>query len=68
MTIDRITMQVLGVRCLGSVMRDNLMTKKIEVNPLLRAASFRKAEYRAIEVSSGSKIINREGYMEGTQL
>jgi hypothetical protein len=47
--------------------RDDLVAKQVEINPLLRAAAFRTAKDGSIEVPCGCEIIDREGDVEGAK-
>lgn len=46
-------------------MRDDLVPEEVEVDPVVGAAAFRAAEEIAVEVPSGSKVIDGEGDMKG---
>ena len=67
-TIDGIAREAGEVagRSAGFVVRDDLVPEEIEVDPMLRAPSFRAAENRAVEVAGGGEVIDREGDVEGT--
>ena len=48
-------------------MRHELMTKEIEVDPLLAAAPFRAAEEPAVERARRGQVVNRHGEVEGRE-
>jgi hypothetical protein len=44
--------------CLGSEMRNDLMTVEIEIDPAFRAAAFFTLEYAAIKLAGRVKVVN----------
>lgn len=68
MAVDRVAVQ--GGLLDGSrlVVRDDLVTEEVEVDPLFRASSFGQAQYRAIKVACCDQVIYGKGDVEGTKL
>ena len=48
-------------------MHHELMTKEIEVDPLLAAAPLRAAEELAVERARRGQVVNRNGEVEGRE-
>jgi hypothetical protein len=44
---------------------DDLVTAKIEVDPMVRAPSLWAAQQLAVEAARGREVVDREGKMEG---
>jgi hypothetical protein len=63
--VDRVGMRGFGDARLE--VRDNLVAEKVEVDPLLGAATFRAAENCAVEMASGGEVVDGEGDVERAQ-
>jgi hypothetical protein len=46
-------------------MRHDLMTMKVEIDPMVGASPFAAAEQLAVEATCRGKVVDREGEMEG---
>ena len=64
MSINRIRMHGLSRTWLQ--VSHNLVPEEVEVNPLLRASSFRAAKHAAIKAACLSQVVNRKRKMKRT--
>ena len=68
MTVDGIVVQAFLFDGLWFEMDHELMTKEIEVHPLVRASAFFAAQYITIECPCFDEVIDRYGHVEGSDL
>ena len=51
----------------GFAVGDDLVAEEVEVDPDVGAAAFRAAEDDSVEVARGGEVVDRKGYVEGTE-
>ena len=56
-----------GARRIRIEVGDDLVTMKVEIDPLVRTSPFRATQQSAVKYARGAEVIDREGEMERTQ-